>query len=206
MANKVRILYAEDNEKFRTLVIGELSQHNIITVGIANDGLEILEKIHLNADVILLDIEMPKLNGGEVLDKILVRMPSAKIILVSFYYEELLVADYSKRGAKGFICKNAFTGDFNLLANGIKVVHKGGLFFHTLPKTRKKLSTRQEQIVPMIVAGMTTKEIAVEIGLHERAIEKQKGKIYRKFGGNKAIDFFRYAFSKGLQFLGKVKR
>ncbi len=68
---------------------------------------------------------------------------------------------------------------------------------------KNKYSSRQKEMLPLIFEGKTNDEIAKEIGITKRAVEKQKQKIYQKSGADKIIDFYKYAFSKGLQFLGK---
>ena len=59
--------------------------------------------------------------------------------------------------------------------------------------------------MPLIFAGLTNKEIGDEIYITERAVEKQRKKIYERSGAERAIDFYKYAFTCGLQFLGRIK-
>ena len=58
--------------------------------------------------------------------------------------------------------------------------------------------------MPLIFEGLTNNEIASELKITERAVEKQKKLIYEKSGADKSVTFFKYAFSRGLQFLSRV--
>jgi two-component system NarL family response regulator len=203
MKHKVNVIYAEDHSQFRSAVVQELEQYGITVLAQCNNGRELLSQLKLWPDVVLLDLDMPVMNGNNTLDHIIKKAPGTKVIIVSMHYEELLVENYVKRGARGYISKDAFAGNIELLVNAIKKVAAGGIHLHHLPPQREKLSTRQKEMIPYMVEGYTSKQIASEIGIVERSVEKQKQKIYNKIGGNRLIDFYKYAFSKGLQFLGR---
>ncbi len=205
MKHKTTIIYAEDHTQFRKAVVKELELLDIKVVAQCNNGKELLDELKRWPDVVLLDLDMPVMNGNHTLDHIMKHWPETKILIVSMHYEELLVENYIKRGARGYISKDAFAGNIELLVKGIKKVAKGDTYIHQMPGLHKKFSLRQKEIIPYMVEGVTTKEIADEIGIVERAVEKQKQKIYQKTGGNRAIDFYKYAFAKGLQFLGRGK-
>lgn len=201
--NRIRIIYAEDHQQFRKAVIKQLEEFNISVIAEVSNGKELLDKMSLKPDVVLLDLQMPVLNGSQVFDKIMTNRPETKIIIVSMHYEEMLVENYLTRGAKGYISKDIFAGDIEILVDAIRKIKDGQIYTCKLPLEREKFSARQKEIVPYLVEGYTSKEIAGEVGIIERSVEKQKQKIYAKVGGERAIDFYRYAFSKGLQFLKK---
>ena len=205
MKHNIKVIYAEDNAFFRNEISKELDAFHISVVAQCGNGKELMDQLNLWPDVVLLDLEMPVMNGNDVFDHIVKNVPDAKIIIVSMHYEELLIEDYIKRGARGYITKDAFAGNIELLVEGITKVSEGETFIHKMIAQPKKFSERQKEIIPLILEGYTSKEIASEVGIEPRSVEKQKQKIYSKFGANKAIDFYRYAFSKGLQFLKKLK-
>lgn len=204
--NRIRIIYAEDHQQFRKAVIKQLQEFNIFVIADVSNGKELLDKMSLNPDVVLLDLQMPILNGSQTFDRIIKNRPEAKIIIVSMHYEEMLVENYLSRGARGYISKDVFAGNIEILVDAIKKVKEGQVFTYQLPLEREKFSERQKQIVPYLIEGYTSKEIASEIGIIERSVEKQKQKIYNKVGGERAIDFYRYAFARGLQFLGGKRK
>jgi DNA-binding NarL/FixJ family response regulator len=203
---KIRILYAEDHLQFRQAVVRELESMNFSIIAQVSNGKELIDKMTLRPDVILLDLQMPVMNGNQALDRIIKSWPDVRVIIVSMHYEELLVENYLERGAKGYISKDAFAGEVELLAEAIKTVMGGGIYVHQRPAEREGFSSRQKQMIPLIIEGYTNKEISEQTGIVERSVEKQKQKIYTKIGGEKAIDFYKYAFSRGLQFLGRVNR
>jgi DNA-binding NarL/FixJ family response regulator len=204
MKHKTTIIYVEDHAQFRAAVVRELEQLDITVVAQCNNGKELLE-LNRWPDVVLLDLDMPVMNGNHTLDYVMQHWPETKVLIVSMHYEELLVENYMNRGARGYISKDTFAGNIELLAKAIKTIAKGETYIHRLPKQRIELSQRQKDMIPLMVEGCTSKEIAEEIGIIERSVEKQKQKIYQKMGGSRAIDFYKYAFSKGLQFLGRGK-
>ena len=192
----------EDHVQFRTAITQELETFGISVIAQCSHGKELIHQLALRPDVVLLDLEMPVMDGNKTLDYLMKYWPETKVIIVSMHYEELLVENYISRGAKGYISKDAFAGKIDYLVDAIKTVAAGNVFIHHLPTQREKLSPRQKEMITLMVEGYTNKQIASEIGLVERAVEKQKQKIYHKVGGEKAIDFYKYAFSRGLQFLG----
>ena len=205
-----KIIFTDNVEKYRKVILEELAPFGISCVAEANDGKELLKLLPLvKADVVLLDLEMPVMDGNEALNHIMEKFPETKVIILSMHYEQLLVEDYIMRGARGYIPKDEMAGDINLLVSAIEKVKAGGIFVHHLPQKKQdraiKYSFKQKQMTPMICQGLTNEEIAVEMCIGVRGVEKQKSKIYSQVGG-KAIDFYRYAFSKGLHFLGGFQK
>lgn len=203
-----RIIFTDNVEKYRKIILEELKPFGISCIGEAGNGLELLRLLpKLKPDVVLLDLEMPVMDGNEALNEVMKKFPETKVIILSMHYEQLLVEDYLKRGAKGYIPKDEIAGDMSLLAEGIKKVQAGEIFVHHLPEEKQvasiRYSLKQKQMAPLMCQGFTNEEIASELSMGVRGVEKQRSKIYSKVGG-KAIDFYKYAFSRGLQFLGSV--
>jgi len=209
--SSTQIIFTDNVEKYRKLVLEELKEFNIHCIGEAANGLELLRllKEH-HPEVVLLDLEMPVMDGSEALNQIMQLFPETRVIILSMHYESLLVEDYIHRGAKGYLPKDEIAGDISLLAKAIEAVKNGEIFVHHIPpaKDPKALiySTKQKVIAPMICQGLTNEEIAVEMNIGVRGVEKLRSKIYAKLDGGRAVDFYRYAFSKGLQFLGAARK
>jgi DNA-binding NarL/FixJ family response regulator len=203
-----RIIFTDNVPRYRDIIIQDLSLHNIVCISEADNGRELLRLLKsTKPDVVLLDLEMPVMDGNETLDHIMKEHPDTKVIILSMYYEQLLVEDYIRRGARGYIPKDEIAGNIELLVTAIKTVKRGQPFVHHLPVQKQpgllKYSSMQKQITPMLCHGYTNQEIAEELSMHIRNVEKQRSKIYTKIGGEKAVDFYRYAFSRGLQFLSR---
>jgi DNA-binding NarL/FixJ family response regulator len=203
---KIRVLYAEDHTGFRQAVIRELNALGLHHITGVSNGKELIDSMAPQPHVILLDLQMPIMNGSQAFDYILEHWPEARIIIVSMHYEGMLVENFLARGARGYISKDTFAGDIGLLAGAIRKVAKGGIFVCDVPPPGHTFTQRQKEMIPFIVEGLTNKEISSQVGMMERAVEKQKKKIYAKVGGDKAFDFYKYAFERGLQFLGKGKK
>lgn len=206
----VKIIFTDNVQKYRKVILKELAPLGIQCIGEAQNGLELLKILPLlKPDVVLLDLEMPVMDGNEALGRLMQKYPDTKVIILSMYYEPLLVEDYVKRGARGYVPKDEVAGNIKLLADAIKKVHAGEIFVHHPPEEKQmpslKYSHRQKKIAPMICQGFTNEEIAGELCIGIRGVEKHRSKIYSQVGG-KALDFYKYAFSRGLHFLADISR
>jgi len=204
----IRIIIAEDHIVLRQRYAEILEPHNIITIAEAANGGEVLDllKVH-EPDILLLDLNLPVINGNMIMDKLTAAYPALKIIILSFHSSDVLVNDYISRGAKGYMPKDK--ADFETLPAIIRNVFNGETVY-IRPENNKtdndySFSKRQLEIIPMIFEGLTNKEIAKETGVTERAIEKQKHQLYNKTGTQNLGSFLAYAIQQGLHFLGRKK-
>jgi DNA-binding NarL/FixJ family response regulator len=147
---------------------------------------------------------MPVMDGNKAFHYISKAWPEIKVMILSSYYESVLVENYMERGAKGYLPKDEMTPE--LLAESLQKVSEGKTYVFEKPTDRMKFTYRQKQIMPLIFEGLTNGEIASEVCINTRSVEKQRHKIYEKSGAQKMIDFYKYAFTKGLQFLGRQKK
>jgi two-component system response regulator DegU len=202
MEESIKIIFADDKDLWRKSLIQDLLPFGILCIGEARNGEELLELLKsTQPDIILLDLRMPVMDGNHAMQFMHERYPGAKIIILSMHYEEELIDDYMARGAKGYIPKDMITID--LLVDAIRAVKNSGTFIYKPSMERQKYTPRQIEMIPLICDGMTNKEIAQEIGITEWGVEKQRQKIYAKTGAKKAVDFYKYAFRQGLDFLNR---
>jgi two-component system response regulator DegU len=134
--NLIRILLIDDHKIFREGVkrVVEM-EDNFTVVGEGGDGTEALALVEqLKPDVILMDINMPKMNGVEATESILKRSPDSKIIILSIHDEEAYVYKTLQSGANGYLLKEM---DVDSLIEAIQVVSEGGAYVH--PKVTGKL-------------------------------------------------------------------
>jgi DNA-binding NarL/FixJ family response regulator len=87
--------------------------------------------------------------------------------------------------------------------NALQKVKAGGTFVYKRPDEEVKFTDRQKEIMPLLFEGMTSEEIGQAICMNTRSVDKQRHKIYEKTGVGRIVDFYKYAFAKGLQFLGR---
>lgn len=208
--SSTQIIFTDNVEKYRKSVLEGLKDFNVTCIGEASNGLELLRLLkEKRPDVVLLDLQMPVMNGSEALNKIADEFPNTKVIILSMYYEALLVEDFIRRGARGYIAKDELS-DIRILSDAIETVKNGGIFIHpksvTIDETAIRYTQKQKAITPFMCQGFTNEQIATEMNVSIRAVEKLRSKMYAKVEGEKAIDFYRYAFSKGLQFLKARRR
>ena len=198
------MIVTDDKPGYRNLISGMLNLSQVTVIAEAEDGKQLLKLLNrLQPDIVLLDLEMPVMDGNKAFDLVHTNFPDIKVIILSFYSQPALIEHYLKRGAKGYITKDSL--DAGVLMEALTEIRNEGIYRREIPSGRKMYTERQEEIMPLIFAGLTNKEIGDEIYITERAVEKQRKKIYERSGAERAIDFYKYAFTCGLQFLGRIK-
>lgn len=210
--SKINILIVDDEHLFRQGLAYMLKKYNINTGNFADNGehaLEIIEQY--NPDVILLDLEMPILNGSKTLNKIMKLFPKTKIIIISSYHDDNLIKDNFNRGAMAYISKKE---DIKVVAAAIKAVHKGKVFEDNIPELLKtkcfkdghyyKLiyTSRELDIIFLICNNYSLKEISEKLNVALRTIEVNLTVIYKKVNVKNRSEFLTFATSAGLQFIG----
>lgn len=206
MTSHIKILFAEDHSLFRQLLIPALEEHNIFTIGEAENGLQVMDLLKKKKpDIVLLDIEMPKMNGREVFDKMKVLYPNTKIIILTTYDQDVLRDHYYSKGLSAYITKNT---DIDLVAETIRMVHENTYIpTHSLQKKNSaqpgelKFSKRESEMIPLILDGHSNKEIAVKLNIGNKAVEAHKKNLFKKTKTQSAVGFVSYIFKKGLNFL-----
>jgi DNA-binding NarL/FixJ family response regulator len=203
MGEKIKILYAEDKEHYRKMILSELAEYNVECIGEAGNGRELLRLLRTKKpDVVLLDLEMPVMDGNDTMKVISSEFPHVKVLILSLHYETELVDDYLSRGAFGYLSKDLICSDIGILVDALKKIKDGNTFIYQSPELGKKTFTRRQlEMIPLICHEMTNREIAGELGMQTRSVEKQRQKIYEKTNSGGATAFLKYAFKRGLDLL-----
>lgn len=207
MGDLIRIIIADDKERFRQFIKDTIDSTRVTVIGEAGNGRELLSLLNSAAekpDIILLDLEMPVMDGNKTFDLIKQNFQGIKVIIVSFYFEDLLVEDYLERGANGYLPKDTISPE--VLMNALLEVHADKPYIYEKPGNQHGFTRRQVEILPLIFEGKTNGEIAGEVHMAKRSVEKQRQKIYQKSGAEKMVDFYKFAFTRGLQFLGRRQK
>ena len=166
---------------------------DIKVIAQASDGVEclgVLEKVE--PDVLLLDINMPKLDGLSVLDTLKRNRPQLKVIILTIHNEgDYLLSAYEK-GADGYILKDSGS---DILKRAIRIVHQGERYIEPMliPKLRERLEKKKEdgkkedrlskrefEILKLVAVGMYNKEIADQLSISEKTVKNHMSSIFRK--------------------------
>jgi DNA-binding NarL/FixJ family response regulator len=206
MKNTQRILIADDHN----LIISGIEtiiENNKLgeIVAKVNDGKELLLKLNsTSVNLIILDINMPNLNGIETAEKVLARYPLMKILIISQYENLELIKKLKLMGVKGYLSK---TFEEELFIEAIKNIHKGMDFFPLLEIKKEvnstniyNLTNREVEVINLISNELSTKEIAKTLFLSEYTIQTHRKNIIRKTGAKTTIAFLNLSKELGYKF------
>ncbi len=213
----IRILLVDDHKLIRLGLQTALSRDpGIQIVGEAVDGATAIELARrLRPDVVLMDIQLPGLNGVEATRRIVRELPDVKVIMLTMYREELQALEALRVGAMGYLHKDA---DPDELLDAIRTVAAGQAVLTpqlaarvliTLQKTEWQdheqaestgvtLTEREVTLLRSVAQGLSNKEIAGHLGISESRVRNQLSEIYRKIQVADRTQAAVYAVEKGL--------
>ena len=212
MNEKIRVLVVDDHPIVRRgIAMCMASQEHIQVVGEAADGREAMDKIRaLKPDVVLMDIDMPQMNGMAATDLLRREQPSIKVIILSMYSNTDYVMRIIECGARGFVLKEASPSE---LVQAIESVHAGQTHFspevarvalnqvvrgsgESSPVSR--LTNREREVLVQIADGLSNKEIAHQLSIGVRTVETHRERIMRKLDIHSVAGLTRFAISQGM--------
>jgi DNA-binding NarL/FixJ family response regulator len=204
MSKKIKLLIAEDHDLFRETLVGCLKQTNRFTIKEVLNGLELLNELEQALpDVIVLDLQMPLMNGKEAFHKIRSDYPSVKIIICSQYDSQTLINDFKDRGADGYISKFGFKDLESIVEQITNVAKEKNVTEWKKPTTKEKFTSREKQIIPLLCEGKTNADIAKKLKIGIKAVEKHRYNLYKKTGSETFARLIKYFCKEGLDFLGE---
>lgn len=208
---KIRVMIADDHAIVRSgaslLIKGEADME---VVGEVEDGNRVLPMaIEKQPDVLVLDISMPGISGIELVPVLRKSVPGMQITLFSMHRREALLQQALENGARGYVLKASAVED---LLSAIRAVHKGKYFLSAevetdmigafLGKNQDKgitaLSMREKEVLQMVAAGMTTRQIAEKLYLSPRTVEKYRASFMQKLHLKNIHEVVQYAMQKGI--------
>lgn len=205
MPNKISVLLVDDHSLvrrgFRRILEDE---PDITVVGEAGDGAEAIRLARqLKPSVIVMDCALPGTNGLAATRKILETSPQQAILMLSMHSEETLVRQALEAGARGYVLKNAV--DLELPA-AIRKVAAGETVLDPQVARRSALkgerngglTTRELEILQLIVDGKSNKEIADQLSLSVNTVAVHRANIMDALGIHKAAELVVYAIRNGL--------
>jgi DNA-binding NarL/FixJ family response regulator len=206
---KIRLLLADDHplirEGFKSL-LGKNQAFEII--GEADNGLEVVRNIDATKpDVILTDINMPGLNGLQVIEKLSETHPHLKFIVLTMHEEREYVMKALKAGADGYLLKSAERIE---LENAINTVFGGGKYFSPMITTIlaesvsgggdqvPELTPREKEVLNLVARGHSTKQIADKLDISIRTVESHRINMLKKVGVSNSAELVKRSVELGL--------
>lgn len=205
-------MLVDDHPVVRKGVASCLARHeHLQIVGEAADGEEAMRKAReLLPDVILMDIDMPHMNGLAVTELLRKEMPQIKVLILSMHSNTEYVLRIIQSGARGYVLKEAPTDE---LVRAINAVFAGDAFFSpevahaALNKfvrgaanenVESALTSREREVLVQIAEGLSNKEIAGRLGVGVRTVETHRERIMRKLDIHSVAGLTKFAISHGL--------
>ena len=211
MKKQIRVLLVDDHPVVRKGLCLCLAKHgNIRILGEAADGQQALAMAkELQPDLMLMDIDLPGMNGLAVAEVLRQEQPQIQIVFLSMHSEGEYVMRILQSGAKGYVLKDA---PMDELIQAIDKVYAGETYFS--PEVARvamnqivnnqgtskngSLTERENEVLVQIAGGLSNKEIASKLGVGVRTVETHRERIMRKLDIHSAASLTRYAISKGL--------
>jgi two-component system response regulator NreC len=205
----VTILLADDHTIVRQGLKLILAAHaDLQVIGEAANGNQAVElAAKLRPDIVLLDVQMPELNGIEATQKMVAANPRIRILVLSMHKEAVYVREILRAGARGYILKDAI--DTELLSAIRSVANGDGYISPAVSgalndKAKDSndpvglLSAREREVLLLIAEGKTNKEIATRLNLSVYTVDSHRGKIMEKLNLHSAGELVRFAMKNGL--------
>lgn len=208
---KCNIFLVDDHSLFRGgLKILLERNEGLKVVGEAGSGEEFLEMLPaVEADVVFMDFSMPGMDGAEATEKALERCPDLKIVTLSMFGEESYYSRMVEAGARGFLLKDSDIAD---LLEAVDTVMDGGSYFSpqllaSLSGSIRsrddvpaddQLSERECEILVAVCRGLSNQEIADELFISKRTVDKHRANILEKTGCKNTASLVVYAIKNGI--------
>jgi DNA-binding NarL/FixJ family response regulator len=213
---KIKVILADDHtvvrQGLKALLIAE---EDIDIVGEAENGRQAIQLAKKELpDVAVIDIAMPVLNGLEATRQIVRALPSTKVLILSSYSDDEYIEQLTEAGAVGYLVKQTAAND---LLRAIREAHKGNAFFspsiakrlrehcreafvtgHPVRRRSDYLTTREAEVLQLIAEGRANKQIASELCISIKTVEKHRQQVMNKLGIHDVAGLTRHAISRGI--------
>jgi DNA-binding NarL/FixJ family response regulator len=206
----LRVLLADDHALVRSGLRSLLKElTGVEVVGEASNGREALQMIgSLRPDIVIMDISMKELNGLEALTRASKDHPLVKIIILTMHADNDYVMRALELGAKGYLLKDSLTSELEL---AIRSVAQGQTYLS--PRVSRdvldsyvkgersspdELTSRQREILQLIMEGYSTKEMAAQLGLSPKTVEAHRAQILERLKIKDIPNLVLYAIRKGI--------
>ncbi len=214
--SKFKVLLADDHTLFRAGLRSLMElEDDIQVIGEAENGRIAVELARiLHPDIIVMDIAMPLLNGMEATRQILHETPDIKILILSGYSNDDYVDKVIDAGASGYLVKQSSP---SAMIKAIRDIRKGNKVYspsisnHVRERFKGKtdegkpakvhgvdLTSREREVLQLVAEGQANKQIADELGISVKTVEKHRQQLKKKLKINETAGLTRYAITAGI--------
>jgi DNA-binding NarL/FixJ family response regulator len=188
----MRILVADDHSLFRDGIVSLLEAGGYDVIGQAGDGEAAVEQaLLLRPDLVLLDINMPRMTGLEALRAIKSSLPEAKVVMLTVSEEDAHLVEAVRSGAEGYLLKHLNANEFLQMLHGLErgeaAISRSmtsRLFKHVAEPedlhAGVELSEREKEVLRLVAAGRSNREIAGTLSVSENTVKFHLRNILRK--------------------------
>jgi DNA-binding NarL/FixJ family response regulator len=210
-AGQVRVVLADDHTLVRAGVRRILeSETGLVVAGEVADGAAALEALRVAAaDVLVLDLTMPGLDGFEVLRRAKAEHPQLKVLVLTMHASPEYVARAVQEGADGYLLKDSAVQD---LVGAISAVTEDRPYFSppvqreltallrtpAAPRVVDTLTEREREVLTLVATGLSTKEIAAQLVISTRTVETHRANLMRKLNLKSVALLTQFALREGL--------
>ena len=210
----IRVVIVDDHQMFIDGIKGLLtSKPDIQVVGEANDGVALIDVLNsMPVDVVLLDVNMPKMDGFEALKHVVNKHPETSVLMLTMHDTRNYIEKLIKNGARGYILKNTGVKE---LEEAIRTVHNGEVYYSAKvtqrimeglqQKTKIEremgdisLTDREKDVLKLIAQEFTTTEIGEKLFISHHTVESHRKNLISKLGVRSAAGLVKYAVQNGL--------
>lgn len=214
--SNITVLLVDDHnivrQGLRALLAAEGDINIVAEAQTGREAVQLASKLH--PDVIVMDLAMPLLNGWEATRQIVKAVPNARIVVLSTYGDDDHIQQAISAGAAAYLLKQTAAAD---LVKAIREVKKGNAYFspaiakrireqtcrtetpEALPKApESELTLREAEVLQLIAEGFANKQIAAELGLSVKTVEKHRQQVMQKLNIHDIAGLVRHAAEKGI--------
>ncbi len=202
----IKVLIADNHPIVRMgirQVLNSTSDMNVLDdVATTSELFEKLSKI--SPDVVILEMDIPEINGIATLRKIKQEFPDIKVLIYSGQSEDVYALSTIRAGAYGYLSKSA---DVDYIINAVRKVSQGSMFITNELAQRlafdegtqkprrffRKLSTREVEVLKMLASGKRNKEVAQGLNLNEKTVSTYKARLMKKLNVDNLVDLLQQA-------------